>query len=525
MIANCSEPDLQLPDWRQWFPFPEWRAAQAQGLNFIRQALTQADDIFLEAPTGIGKSAMAIALAQSAASINADTYISTTTISLEDQYMRDFSRFGLQQLHAKSHYFCPECRSCDVGSRQLKRTDNAKFCRCQEGDCCSYRVAKSAFQMASFAIANAAYMCTCARFASDWTSRKIAVFDEAHLLHDTISGGYSFEIKNSEIDYFPAEGEEPAWLEQHYAFKLAVQIRELEEELDGLNETDPEIQRICQKLERAEGKQENLRKILATDPDQWVFDQQQDRLTISPLWATHFAADLLLRIGEKRVYLSATLPGFKHQARYLGIDPAEIRFLALPSPFPIEHRLIHICPVVKWNYHDSGPAIAQTCRALEKILNLHPSDRCLVHVSSYWQAREVVQQCRSKRLITHENARDKDVRLEEMFARPGAVLVSPSSHEGLDLYGDRSRFQVIAKLPFASLGDKRVKRRMEVDSNWYQLQTAQKFIQACGRSVRSDSDYAVTYVLDQAFDSFYHRASRFFPAYILDALRTQEVPV
>jgi ATP-dependent DNA helicase DinG len=180
---------------------------------------------------------------------------------------------------------------------------------------------------------------------------------------------------------------------------------------------------------------------------------------------------------------------------------------------------------VKWNYRDNGPAIAQTCRALEKILQLHPADRGLVHVSSYHQAREVVQQCRSKRLITHGNAREKDVRLEEMFARPGAVLVSPSSHEGLDLYGDRSRFQVIAKLPFALLGDKRVKRRIEIDPDWYTLHTAQKLIQACGRSIRSDNDYAVTYVLDKAFDSFYQRGSRFFPEYLLHALRTQEVPV
>lgn len=133
--------------------------------------------------------------------------------------------------------------------------------------------------------------------------------------------------------------------------------------------------------------------------------------------------------------------------------------------------------------------------------------------------------CRSKRLITHENGRDKDVRLEQIFAKPSTVLVSPSSQEGLDLFGDRSRFQVIAKLPFASLGDKRVKRRMKVDKDWYNLHTAQKFIQAVGRSIRSDSDYATAYVLDAAFDGFYNRASQFFPEYILDALRSQEVPV
>jgi len=510
--------------WQPFFPFPEWRPAQAQGLDFICRGLPQADDIFLEAPNGIGKSAIAIALARCRVELGAATYISTTTISLEDQYMRDFAKLGLRQLHAKSHYLCPTCQSCDVGSREVKSTNGRKS-RCQEGDACPYKIAKARFNAAHFSIANAAYICTCARFAPDWILRDVGIFDEAHLLHDTIASGYSFDIHESEVEFFPAEGAELSWLERFYSFWLATQIRELEQELDHTDGDDLEVRKTCRKLERAEQKQENLRKILADVPEHWVFDQQPDRLSISPLWATDLAAHLLPQIGAKRIYLSATLPGFKHQARYLGIDAKKAKFLALDSPFPLEHRLIHICPIVKWDHRNPGPAIAKTCRALEKILNLHPADRGLVHVSSYWQAREIIQQCRSKRLITHGNAREKDVRLEEMFARPGTVLVSPSSHEGLDLYGDRSRFQVIVKLPFASLGDTRVKRRMQVDPDWYNLHTAQKFTQACGRSIRSDSDFAVTYILDHAFGGFYSRASQFLPQYIIDALRIQEVPV
>lgn len=509
-------------EWQPFFPFPEWRPAQAKGLDFICQAFSQADDIMLEAPNGIGKSAIAIALARCSAKLaGSATYISTTTIELENQYMGDFAKLGLRQLHAKSHYPCPTCRTCDVGSRELKSGRR----RCEQGDDCTYKIAKSEFNVADFCIANAAYICTCARFAIDWVSRDIAIFDEAHLLHDTIASGYSFNIHNSEVEFFPSGGDEPAWLEQHYSFWLDTQIRELEKELDQTDENDPEIQKLCRKLERSEQKRENLQKILADDAEQWVFDQQEDRLAISPLWASSLAANLLPRIGAKRVYLSATLPGFTHQARYLGIGAKKARFLALPSPFPVEHRLIHICPVVKWDYRDQGPAIAKTCRAIEKILKLHPLDRGLVHVSSYRQATEIVSQCRSKRLITHLDARDKKVQLGTLFDKPGTVLVSPSSHEGLDLKDDRSRFQVIAKLPFASLGDKRVKKRMEVDPSWYNLHTAQKFTQACGRSIRSDSDFAVTYILDQAFDAFYSRASQFFPQYISDALRIQEVPV
>jgi ATP-dependent DNA helicase DinG len=211
--------------------------------------------------------------------------------------------------------------------------------------------------------------------------------------------------------------------------------------------------------------------------------------------------------------------------KYLGIDPAKAAFLSLDSPFPLEHRLIHVCPLVRWKWQNPEPAIASLCQALERILALHPGDRGLVHVSSYPQARAVVGRSRNPRLITHETARDKESQMAEMFETPGAVMVSPSSHEGLDLYDDRSRFQVIGKLPFASIGDKRIKRRMECDKDWYPLHTTEKLIQACGRSIRSDVDYATTYIVDAGFDSFYQRAHHLFPHYFLDSLRTGEVPL
>lgn len=104
--------------WQKYFPFPEWRPAQAQGLDFVCRELESANDVLLELPTGIGKSAVSIALARSVAAIaNGSTYISTTTIQLENQYMQDFAKLRLRQLH----YPCPACRSCDVGSRVLRK--------------------------------------------------------------------------------------------------------------------------------------------------------------------------------------------------------------------------------------------------------------------------------------------------------------------------------------------------------------------------------------------------------------------
>ncbi len=46
---------------------------------------------------------------------------------------------------------------------------------------------------------------------------------------------------------------------------------------------------------------------------------------------------------------------------------------------------------------------------------------------------------------------------------------------------------------------------------WYPLQTAKTLIQASGRSIRDAEDYAVTYILDADWESFFRRSSRFFP--------------
>jgi hypothetical protein len=62
------------------------------------------------------------------------------------------------------------------------------------------------------------------------------------------------------------------------------------------------------------------------------------------------ACDLLERVAERRIYLSATLAGWEHQARWLGIDvkhPSS-RFISLSSPFPVEHRQIFVHNSVTW---------------------------------------------------------------------------------------------------------------------------------------------------------------------------------
>jgi Rad3-related DNA helicase len=60
-----------------------------------------------------------------------------------------------------------------------------------------------------------------------------------------------------------------------------------------------------------------------------------------------------------------------------------------------------------------------------------------------------------------------------------------------------SRFQVLVKAPFPSLGDKRMKFILDKHNSIYSLIALMKLVQGAGRSVRSIDDHAVTYVLDK----------------------------
>ena len=79
------------------------------------------------------------------------------------------------------------------------------------------------------------------------------------------------------------------------------------------------------------------------------------------------------------------------------------------------------------------------------------------------------------------------------------MLISPSVHTGLDLKGELSRFQILVKVPYPSLGDRWIRKKQTLDGGkWYRWQTVLKTVQAYGRSVRSKDDWAKTYLLDSA---------------------------
>jgi len=110
---------------------------------------------------------------------------------------------------------------------------------------------------------------------------------------------------------------------------------------------------------------------------------------------------------------------------------------------------------------------------------------------------------------------------DHLTSKLETVLVSPSMINGVDLKDELSRFQVILKVPFPNLMSTKIKRRLKTRPEWYNWKTLVDLLQAYGRSIRNDDDWAETYILDECFDQILENKN--VPQYFLDALKIKKL--
>jgi Rad3-related DNA helicase len=134
-------------------------------------------------------------------------------------------------------------------------------------------------------------------------------------------------------------------------------------------------------------------------------------------------------------------------------------------------------------------------------------------------AIDKIMTAHKERLLETNPDVERDEIINEHFksSKP-TVLISPSLQLGLDLKDHLSRFQVITKVPYPSLGDRWIDEKRKRWEEWYSWQTGLRLVQAYGRSVRSKDDWATTYILDAAFGYFIAKNRNTLPAWFTEAI-------
>ena len=85
-----------------------------------------------------------------------------------------------------------------------------------------------------------------------------------------------------------------------------------------------------------------------------------------------------------------------------------------------------------------------------------------------------------------------------------SILLGPTLNEGIDLPGDLCSFIIISKVPYPSLTDKLVKKKIELFPKWYESTTSNEIIQGIGRGNRYKEDSCITFILDACFIKLYN---------------------
>jgi Rad3-related DNA helicase len=174
------------------------------------------------------------------------------------------------------------------------------------------------------------------------------------------------------------------------------------------------------------------------------------------------------------------------------------------------------------SYNEKVKSLPFILDEIKELLEKHKNERGIIHSGTYEISKAIYESLPSNvksRIIFYNNAKGRAEAISLYKKFSNKILMGPSILEGLDFEGDLCRFIIIAKLPYASLGNNLVQAKMELYPNWYSYDCVNKITQGIGRGVRSENDYCSTYILDGCFADLVRRSGNLFSKTISSRFR------
>ena len=521
------------------FPAKSFRKYQKETLEKIVDELqTGVKCILLSAPTGFGKSPINITFCR--AFDNA--FYTTPQLTLIDQIQRDklVGKY-VTEIKGRQNYLCKydPAATCDIGlCKRLKDFS------CQKVEVCPYWLQKLKALKAHTALMSFAYFLLEGRTETEYSFRRreLLVLDESHSIDRHVINHISLTVSPWSITF-----------ELYKKFSNLVgnvqgmsDVISLVSAIKNLAEQSVEevvIQTTLTGGELSITQATNNRRLEdfisnadmflnSEESTEWVWQivwtsyhgNNYPKLIVQPLYAREFMLDMIWSRAKYYIVSSATLlniPLFVHET---GLDKAlkkdEILHINIPSTFPPENRPIIDRTNGKLTRSEREKNIYPAVKILERILD-QESGNIAVHLHSYEMLISVANLIDSKykeRLVTHTPGTRQEA-LELWKNSHGKVFLCVSFEEGQDWYNPICDAQVLFKVPFLDINDKRVAARLEKHNwSWYYNEALKTTIQSYGRAVRSPTDKARYYVIDASFIDLIRRCKKDVPAWIKEVL-------
>lgn len=514
-----------------WIPREEQEIMLEKFESFLE---TDNKFFFIDAPVGTGKSFGAVLMAKMYEEKNKGEFkydVITNTKQLQEQYLRDFA--FMRSIKGIENYRCfTHGCSCAEGMTINKMKNTS----CNQ---CSYSMAKAEYMNCKVSVTNFHMFINYFQYVPDVLmnrNSKILFIDEAHLFEETFCSFIEAEIGKKILEEHEIWDQE--WMEDLNQIRtfadaanfirdkiiseIKIQISELSLAASRCN-TEESI-KIIRKVSQLERIRQKYNRFLEKEDDwktNWIIEFERDEnknrnIKLQAIWGTKYLREIW-QMYDRIVFMSGTLLDRIFFMKLMGCDMSESEFLTIDSPFPVENRLIHYKPVGKMSFNEKHKTFKKMIPAIEEILEEHKDVKGVIHTANYELSSWVQTGVKDKRLMFHDSkTREFTIRLFSE-SNENSVIVSPSLTNGVDFKDDLSRLQILLKVPYPNLTSEQVKRRMRSNDKWYAWKTLCDVIQCYGRSIRSKTDWAVTYILDENFQTLLNRVS--VPRYIKKAIR------
>lgn len=443
-------------------------------------------------------------------------FVLTITKNLQDQYLSLFSDACI--IKGKTNYLCDVDPSFDVETAPCFYLPRMKG-ECWASNRCHYYNARNKGLTSQFTVLNYKMF---QALPFHVKRKEYIICDEASELEDELVKQFSAEIvyaklKHAEIKYEPLYDEDltnvRSWLTD---IRDAAQnkIKSLQDKMakhkGALSVADRN------RLSFLKNLQNSLTKVDESWTScEYVVDRTGTGVMLTPLRVNKLSSSIF-NCADKILLMSATVVDHKNFAKTLGIDNYE--YIEAPSSFDADKSPICVSTRYRLNYSNLDKLLPLICKDIKAICDKHGADKGVVHTHSQDICDYLYDNLSNSDRFLFRKGREKNEHILKAHQETNepTVLVSPSLTHGVDLKDELARFQIIVKLPYSPLSNKRIKRLFDSDKDWYQDKMLSTLIQTTGRATRSSQDHAVTYILDGNIVEVLHRTKDKLPKHFLD---------
>ena len=424
------------------------------------------EDVILDAPTGSGKSFIAMAVAGVLSTyFGKKGYVLISDLSLLQQYANDLELYlphwGV--LRGQQTYTCNvNGFNFSVGACKLQgyKTYTEIAANCQ--DCapyCEYLLAREKAMHARVTVCTYTYWLLQQNFIrprlkenAPFEKRDFVICDEAHKLLDIVQNHFSPRFGREDMTKISAVIDR-MMIEKKEELKLKIKsqrdqiystennevlieildgytnnIRSLAEDVENIknsisndgkivSKTDRQLLGACEFVKEHYSKfNEYVSIIRSAGPDYLVKNMQQnsDTIIFNCLNESYLMKRAFHNNAGVKLYMSATIGDPVAYSNEISIS--DYHHIKLPSVFDYSQSPIYYVNDYKMSYHEKDSSFPRIVEMIEGILTLYPNKRGIVQTGSYQFAKillDMISPQFKSRLLLYDDSRDKQEKLDD----------------------------------------------------------------------------------------------------------------